>query len=235
VSTSLAIGVIVGFLALDILFYYLIIKRMERPSPSAAFARARGFSVIPDSEGESVGLRLRERLAVPRGDLYDIVRLPLAEGEGYLFSTLPMADSHLPRTRETKRQFIAVLTGTPIDGGLFIHPPVRPPFRRFKRRRLFRVFKTGAFLPVSADRLPGLPAGQYRACIENEAVDPGRFLTAGAVRALARAPRRRGFALLICRGGFVLYINPLLVRREEAERFYDFTVELVGAFSKAAR
>lgn len=121
-STSLVIGVIVGFLALDILFYYLIIRRMERPSSSAAFARARGLSVVPDSEGPSVGLRLRERLSIPRGDLYDIVSLSVAEGEAYLYTTLPPDESHLPKARENRRQFIAVLKPMPAGGRMFIHP-----------------------------------------------------------------------------------------------------------------
>ncbi len=234
-STLTVVIIIVAFLALDLVFYYLIIRAMDRPSPSAAFARARGFSVIPDSEGESVGIRLREHLPIVRGDLYDIVRLPLAAGEGYLFSTLPETDSHLPRTRENRRQFIAVLMETALSGGLLIYPPIRPPLAGFKGRRLFRVFKAGAFLPVPADRLPGLLAGRYRVRIENERADPGRFFTDEAAGALTGAPRRRGLALLVCRGGFVIYINPLLTGQPEAGEFYDFAKKLAGAISKTAR
>ncbi len=234
-STPLVIGVIVGFVALDILFYYLIIKQMERPSASAAFARVRGFSVIPDSEGISVGARLRELLPLGRGDLFDIVRLPLSVGEGYLFSMLPDADSHLPRTQENQRQFIAVLIQTTATGGLFIHPPIRHPFGGFKRRRLFGVFKAKKYLPVSPDRLPGPIAARYSVRIENEAADPGRLLTPDVVQALTRAPRRRGFAILVCDGGFVVYINPLLAGQTEAAMFYDFTVGLTGALLRTTR
>lgn len=234
-NTQVVIIVIVAFLALDILFYYLIIKRMDRPSPSAAFARARGFSLIPDAEGESVGIRLRERLPLGGGELSDIVRLPLAEAEGYLFTTLPQADSHLPRGRENQRQFIAVLLENPLDGGLFIHPPFRPPFSGFKRRRLLAVFKTTTYRPVSADRLPPALAGRFRVLVESEKTDPGLLLTPGAVRALTNAPRKRGFALWAGPGGLIVYINPLLAQEGEVGRFYGFTAELARALSRGER
>jgi hypothetical protein len=235
VSTSTVVIIIVAFLALDLVCYYLIIRAMDRPSPSAAFARARGFSLIPDSEQEAVGIRLRERLPVARGDLYDIVRLPLAAGEGYLFSTLPEADSHLPRTRENQRQFIAVLIETALSGGVLIHPPIRPPLAGFKGRRLFRVFKAGTFVPISADRLPEALAERYRVRIENERVDQARLFTSETIHALTGGGRRRGFALLVCYGGFVVYINPSLKGEVEVGEFYDLTRGLVGALSKAAR
>ncbi len=155
-------------------------------------------------------------------------------GEGYLFTTQPDADSHLPKARENQRQFIAVLIKTPADGGLFIHPPVRFPFAGFKRRRLFRVFKTGAFFPVSADRLPPALAGGWRVRAEHEQSDPEGFFTREGIAGVlaARAPRSRGFALMICPGGLVVYINPLLKNQVEAGRFCDFTGELVEAIMK---
>ena len=232
-NTTAAVIIIVVFLALDIVFYFLIIRSMEKPSPSAALARARDLSVLPDSEGESVGLRLRQHLPLPRGDLFDIVRLVLPAGEGYLFTTQPDADSHLPKARENQRQFIAVLIKTPADGGLFIHPPVRFPFAGFKRRRLFRIFKTGAFFSVAADRLPGALSGRWRVRAERERFDPESFFTREVADVMTnRAPRERGFALMICPGGLAVYINPLLKNQVEAGRFCDFTRELVEAIMK---
>ncbi len=232
----IAVIIIIVFLALDIVFYFLIIRSMEKPSPSAALARARDLSVIPDSEGESVGLRLRQHLPLPRGDLFDIVRLVLPNGEGYLFTTQPDADSHMPKARENQRQFIAVLIQTPADGGLFIHPPVRFPFAGFKRRRLFRVFKTGAFSPVPADRLPPTLAGGWRMRAEHERFDPESFFTREVTDVMTnRVPRSRGFALMICPGGLAVYINPLLKDQEEVGRFCDFTGDLVEAVAKKTR
>jgi hypothetical protein len=233
VNTTTAVIIIVVFLALDIVFYFLIIRSMEHPTPSAALARARDLSIIPDSEGESVGLRLRQHLPLPKGDLFDIVRLVLPGGEGYLFTTQPQADSHLPKTAENRRQFIAVLIKTPADGGLFIHPPVRFPCAGFKRRRLFRVSKTGAFFPVSADRLPPSLTGGWRVRAEHERFDPESFFTREVTDVMTnRAPRSRGFALVICPGGLAVYINPLLKNQVEAGRFCDFTRELVEAIMK---
>jgi hypothetical protein len=236
VSIATAVIIIVVFLALDLLFYYLIIRSMERPSPSVAFARARDFSVIPDSEADSVGMRLRQHLPLPGGDLFDIVRLTLPGGEGYLFTTLPRADSHLPRSSENRRQFIAVLVETPAEGALFIHPTIRGPFAGFKRRRLFRVFKTGPFFPVPPDRLPISLPRSWRVRAGHEGCDPRRFFTRGITDTLAaRFPRERGFALLVCPGGIVIYINPLLTGIEEAGRFYAFIRELVEAIAVKSR
>jgi hypothetical protein len=236
VSTSTAVIIIVVFLALDLLFYYLIIRSMERSSPSAALARARDLSVVPDSEGESIGMRLRQHLPIPRGELLDIVRLVLPEGEGYLFTTLPPADSRVPRSRENRRQFIAVIIDTSADGGLFLHPPIRFPLAGFKRRRLFRVFKAAAFFPVSAERLPEGLSKHWCVRVEDEGADPGRFFTREITNVLAlRAPRARGFALMVCPGGLAVYINPLLSGDWEAGRFCDFTRELVEAVMQKAR
>jgi hypothetical protein len=233
VSTTVIIIAIVAFLALDVVFYYLIIRQMERPSPSAAFARTRDFSVIPDSEGESIGVRLRETLPIPRGDIFDIVSLSLPNGEGYLFTTLPPADSRLPKARENQRQFIAVLVETPADCGLFMHSPVRPPLAGYKRRRLFRVFKSGEFSPVSADRLPPALARRYRVRAERPQPDLRGVFTGDLTNVLTvRAPRVRGFALLIHPGGLVIYISPLLKDQQEAGRFCDFAGALVTALTE---
>lgn len=232
-SVSTVVIVIVVFLALDVLFYFLIIRSMERPSPSAAFARARNLSVIPDSEGASVGLRLRQRLPIPRGDLLDIVGLALPAGEGYLFTTLPDSDSHLPKAQENRRQFIAVLVDTPADGGLFIHPPIRFPFAGFKWRRLSRIFKTKTYVPIPPDRVPPALAGRWRVRAEHAQSDPRSFFTKEVTPVLAsRMPRARGAALLACPDGVVVYINPLLKDELEAGKFYDFTRMLVGAIAK---
>ncbi len=231
-NTSVAVIVIVVFLALDLLFYYLIIRRMDRPSPSAAFARSRGFSLLPDSEGESVGLRLRERLPLGRGELSDIVRLALGESEGYLFTTLPDADSHLPKSQENRRQFIAVMLEGPRGGALFVHPPTRPPFSGFKLRRLLAIFKTGSYVPVSADRLPPTIAERFQVRAEHGETDGATFFSPGAVRALTHAPRKRGFALWAGPGGLIVYINPLLTGEKEAGDFYDFVVGLVHVLSR---
>jgi hypothetical protein len=233
VNSTVVIIAIVAFLALDLVFYYLIIRQMDRPSPSAAFARARDFSVIPDSEGESVGLRLRETLPIPRGYIFDIVSLPLPNGEGYLFTTLPPADSRLPKARENQRQFIAVLAETPADCALFLHSPVRPPLAGYKRRRLFRVFKTGEFSPVSADRLPPALARRYRVRAERPQPDLRGVFTDDLTNILAvRAPRVRGFGLFIHPGGLVIYISPLLKDQQEAGRFCDFAGALVTALTR---
>ncbi len=233
-STQVVIIAVVVFLALDILFFYLIIKAMERPSPSAALARARGLSLIPDSEGPSIGLRLREILPLPRGDLYDIVSLSPVEGEAYLYTTMPPDESHLPKARENRRQFIAVVRRTKADGRAFIHPPVRPVLGGYKRRRLFRVFKTGSFLPVPNDRLPKGISARFRVRVENEGVDPNTFLAGEASRVLAAAPRPRGLAVLVCREGLVVYISPLVKDVGEAGRFCDFVLKLADAIAADA-
>jgi len=236
VNTTTIIVAIVVFLALDILFYYLIIKSMERPSPSAAFARSRNLSMVPDSEGASVGARLRERLPIPRGELLDIVTLVIPGGEGYLFTTLPDADSHLPKARENQRQFVAVFIDTGADGGLFIHPPIRFPLLGYKERRLFRVFKAGTFSPVPKDLLPAAMARRYRMRAEHPRPDLARLLTPEVANLLTiRAPRERGFALIIRPVGLVVYINPLVKDRQEAEKFCDFAAALAAALAKEER
>ena len=126
-----------------------------------------------------------------------------------------------------------MLIKTPADGGLFIHPPVRFPFAGFKRRRLFRVFKTGAFFPVSADRLPPALAGGWRVRAEREQSDPRGLL----YRRDRGRPGGPGSPLTGIRaddlpGGLAVYINPLLKNQEEAGRFCDFTGELVEAIMK---
>jgi hypothetical protein len=234
VSTQVVIIAVVVFLALDILFFYLIIKAMERPSASAALARVRGLSLIPDSEGPSIALRLREVLPLPRGDFYDIVSLSPPEGEAYLYTTLPPDESHLPKARENRRQFIAVVRRTTVDGRVFIHPSVRPVLGAYKRRRLFRVFKTGSFLPVPEDRQPEGISERFRVRVEHEGVDPGKFLTDGAARVLAAAPRPRGLAVLVCRDGLVVYISPLVKDKEEAGKFCDFALALADAIAQDA-
>jgi hypothetical protein len=230
-STALLVILIVLFVGLDAVFLYLITRRMGRPSPSIAFARSRGLAEIADGEGEGLGRKLRESLGVPHGEMYDIVRLPIAGVEAYLYSTLPERSSSYRRAAENRRQFIAVLMPLPIAGRLLIHPPIRPPLRGFKRRRLYRVFKAEDFGPVPGGALPAGIGRVFTVAAEGHRGGAGAPLSPRTVDPLRTGPRARGFAIVLSPRGFVVYVNPVFTREKEVGPFVDFAEGLARAFA----
>lgn len=104
-------------------FHYIVynVRRLKRAVSS--YAQSRGLAVARKDENGDFGRMLLERLGVPPGGIYeDIMRLPISQGEGYLYSGYKGLESGSEKgdSDENLKYFITVFTEIPISGSVFL-------------------------------------------------------------------------------------------------------------------
>lgn len=198
------------------------------------FARTRGLTIIPDDRSGDMKTRITQGFGLPEmGGIEDIVKIPLSNGEGYLYTHIPdTSGSSSTSSSDYTRQLIVVFIDIPIDRRTFVvqHVPFKGRLAKIVIDLVLnKVFGAGnVILMELEDRFPDF-GRIYNVFTEDVDGAERVILTADILSVMMTHPGKKPANVCFSPSGFGIAIEPKMKSAEEIERFVAWSENLARA------
>ncbi|MBN1574212.1 MAG: hypothetical protein JW984_13525 [Deltaproteobacteria bacterium] len=201
-----------------------------------AFAQTRGLTIIPDDRSGDLNARITQSFGLPdMGNIEDIVKIPLSNGEGYLYTRFQeTSDSSSETASVSESQYIVVFTDIPIAERTFVvqHIPLKGRLAKAVINLVLnKVFGAGNVeLMEIEERFPDF-AKVYNVFTEDVEGAERAILTADVMLVLMTHPGNKPANVCFAPSGFGIVIETKMKRAEEIERYVTWSETLARALS----
>ena len=198
------------------------------------FARTRGLTIIPDDRSGDLKTRITRGFGLPEtGNIEDIVKIPLSNGEGYLYNRIPdTSGSSSTASSDYTRQYIVVFIEIPIDRRTFVvqHIPFKGRLAKVVIDMVLKkVFGAGnVILMELEERFPDF-GKVYNVFTEDEEGAERVILTADVISMLMTHPGKNPANICFSPSGFGIVIESKMKTAVEIERFVTWSENLARA------
>ncbi|GEM_PF-1702748 len=198
------------------------------------FARTRGLTIVPDDRSGDLKTRITQSFGIPEtGRLVDIVKIPLSNGEGYLYTRLPeTSGSSAGSASDFVSQFIVVFIDIPIAERTFVvqRVPLKGRLARaVVEMVLKRIFGAGKIELMEIDkRFPDF-GRVYNVFTEDVDSAESVVLTTDVMSVLMTHPQKKPANVCFAPSGFGIFIEPKMKKVEKIERFVTWSENLARA------
>jgi hypothetical protein len=201
-----------------------------------AFAATRGLSVLPeDTDGVLAG-RFTEMMNLPvQGKMEDILKFPLSQGEGYLYTQRPDVSASDTDSEVTSHNFLVVFVPLSLSGRTFLTPkfPLGGSVgRKMIEMVLSHIFgvKDLTFLEVDRE-FPEFAKGT-NIFTEDEAGARNLILNTEVTSLIMERPEKLMFNMAVTPGGMAMRIEPLMKKPEQIEQLISWSEKIARALSE---
>ncbi|MBN1882249.1 MAG: hypothetical protein JW885_08765 [Deltaproteobacteria bacterium] len=246
---ALAIGV-------PLLLYFLLSRRSRIISPDSnaarsfrptfftprhkkalyAFADSRGLSIQPEDTDGSLARRFVEQMNLPvHGDIEDIMKVPLPQGEGYFFTQSPDVTDSDSTSEGTPRHSLVVFSPLPLSGRTFLTPkfPLGGSVgRKMIEMLLSHLFGVRDVSFVETER--EFPEFSKKVTVFSEDEDGARgvLLNEEITSLLLELQGKTIINMAVTPGGLAIHIEPMIKKVEQIEALVGWSEKIIRALSE---
>jgi len=201
-----------------------------------AFAAARGLAVLPEDTDGSLARRFVEQMKLPaRGDFQDIMKIPLPQGEGYLFTQRPDTTGSDSAGEGTPHHYLVVFLPLAISCRTFLTPKFLlggSVGRKMIEMLLSHLFGVAdvSFIDIDGE----FPEFSKKINVFTEDEDGARklLLNTEVTSLLMELPGKTIINMAVTPGGMAMHIEPMMRKAEQIEEFVTWSEKMVRALSE---
>jgi len=201
-----------------------------------AFAATRGLTVLPEDTDASLARRFTEQMNLPvLGDIQDIMKIPLPQGEGYLFTQRPDVTGSDSAGEGTPHHYLVVFLPLALSGRTFLTPKFSlggSVGRKMIEMLLSHLFDVKDVSFIETDReFPEF--GKKVSVFSEDEAGARRVLLNTEITSLVL--ERQGKTIInmaVTPGGVAMHIEPMMRKTEQIEELVNWSEKITRALSE---
>lgn len=200
------------------------------------FAAGRGLTVLPEDPDGSLARRFIEQMNLPvHGEIVDIMKIPLPQGEGYLYTQRPDVTGGDSVGEGTPHHYLVVFFPLALSGRTFLTPKF--PLGGTVGRKMIEMLLSHLFgvMDVSfieTDR--EFPEFSKKINVFSEDEDGARrlLLNTEITSLLLELQGKMIINMAMTPGGLAMHIEPMMRKVEQIEELVTWSEKMIRALSE---
>jgi len=201
-----------------------------------AYASTRGLTVLPEDTDGALARRFIEQMNLPvRGDIQDILKLPLAQGEGYLYTQRPEVSTSDTGGDASPHQYLVVFFPLALSGRTFLTPkfPLGGAVgRKMIEMLLSHLFGVKDVSFVETER--EFPEFSKKVTVFSEDEDGARklLLNTEVTSLILERPEKTILNMAVTPGGTAMHIEPMMRKPEQIDEIVNWSEKIIRALGE---